>query len=85
MPWYQSRTARHALRLLGVALLALAWLAARTLRTRAIAGPISGDALAWLLAMASFVLATGGAALALLGNHLFDQIQVARQWSRYGP
>jgi len=85
MPWHRTRTANLALRLLGAALLVLAWLAARTLRARALAGPISEDALAWLLAAATFVSASGGAALAAMGNHLFDQVQIARRWSRYGP
>ena len=83
MPWYQTRTASPLLRLIGAALLALALLAARTLRARAIAGPIDGDPIAWLLALASFVLASGGATLTVMGRHLCDQVAFARRWSRY--
>lgn len=81
--WTPHRNVRLALRPIGVVLLALAYLAARTLRARALAGPIAGDPLAWLLAAASFVLMSGGATLAVIGHHLFDQVAFARRWSRY--
>jgi hypothetical protein len=71
------------LRAAGALLLALAYAAAAVLRARALAGPIMGDPLAWLLAAVSFVLASGGAALLVVGRHLFDHVEVARRWSRY--
>jgi len=83
--WSRTRTASLGLRLAGVLLLALAYAAARALRARAVAGPVAGDPLAWLLAAASFVSASGGTALAVMGHHLFDQVQIARRWSRYAP
>ena len=82
MPWFQTRIGSLTLRLGGVALLALAYAAAHGLRARAIAGPIMGDPLGWLLAAVSFLLGSIGAASLAMGRHLFDRIEVSRRWSR---
>jgi hypothetical protein len=71
------------LRFAGAVLLALSYVAAMALRARALGGPITGDPLAYLLAAVSFMLGSGGAALLVLGRHLFDHVEVARRWSRY--
>ena len=85
MKWHERKGAGPAIRLLGAILVALAYFAATALRRRALAGPpLDGDALAWLLAAASFLCASCGAAMALLGDHLFDPVMVARRWSRIG-
>ncbi|WP_294054935.1 hypothetical protein [Sphingomonas sp.] len=71
------------LRLAGVALLVLAWLTAVTLRARVLAVPAERDGLAYFLAAATFLSASGGTLLATLGRHVFDRVEVARRWSRY--
>jgi hypothetical protein len=80
MPWYEKNGASLALRLAGVALLGLAWFAASLLRSRALAGPVEGDPVAFLLAGATFVCGSGGALLGLLGRHIFDRVEVSRRW-----
>jgi hypothetical protein len=82
MNWHERASAKVLLRLAGVALLALAWAMAEALRRRALAGPVTGDAPAYLLAALSFVGASAGAALVLMGGHLFDKIEIAARWGR---
>lgn len=70
------------LRVAGAAILVLAWLAASALRSRAMAGAPGRDALAWLLACATFLCGSVGSGLAMLGPHIFDRIEVSRRWRR---
>jgi hypothetical protein len=82
MNWHEKAGANVLLRLAGVALLALAWAVGEALHRRALAGPVNGDVLAYLLAALTFVCATAGAALAVMGSHIFDQIEIAARWGR---
>jgi hypothetical protein len=82
MQWHERASARVLLRLAGVAFLALAWVTGEALRRRALAAPPTGDAIAYLWAALTFVCGSAGAAMATMGHHLFDQIEVAARWSR---
>ncbi len=82
--WYDGRYASLLLRLAGVGLLVFAWFAGYALFHRTALGSIDRDAIAFLLAALIFLLGSAGAALALLGRHLFDRVELARQWSRTG-
>ena len=82
MAWHQKTGAAILLRVAGVAILALAWLAASALRSRAVAGAPDRDALAWLLACATFLCGSAGCGLAVLGPHIFDRVEVSRRWRR---
>ncbi|WBY09139.1 hypothetical protein PIB19_07220 [Sphingomonas sp. 7/4-4] len=73
-----------SLRLGGLALLVLASLAARMLRTRATAGAIDYDATAWLLAAITFLCSSTGAAFLFTGPHLFAPVRIAKRWRRRG-
>jgi hypothetical protein len=82
MIWHERLSGKILLRLGGLGLLGLAWAVAHILRQRAMAGPLTGQPIAYLLAMLMFVFASAGAALAFVGSHLFDKIDVAARWSR---
>lgn len=69
------------LRLGGVALLALAYVAGRALRGYAVAGQVD-QAAAYLLAAILFVCASGGTVLLVLGPHLLDRVRIAQRWRR---
>ena len=82
MPWYERKSVGLLLRLGGIALLVLAFLAARMLRMQAIAGSIEADATAWLLAAIAFLCGSAGAAFLFVGPHLFDPVKIAKRWRR---
>jgi len=65
-------------------MLALAYAGARTLLAWGAAGRIEGSVVAFLLAMAAFLLFSAGITLAVLGAHLFDQVRISRRWRRTG-
>ena len=82
MAWHQKAGVNLLLRAAGTALLVVAYLCGAALRARALAGPLNKDALAYLLAAMTFLGWTGGFALLTLGNHIFDQIEIAQRWHR---
>lgn len=84
MAWYQKSGATWLLRLGGIGVLAIAWLAASALRARVggAVGALERDALAWLLAMTTFLCGTTGALLTVLGSHIFDRVRLSRRWRR---
>lgn len=84
MPGYERKPIGLLLRLGGLALLVLASLAARMLRTRATAGAIDYDATAWLLAATTFLCGSTGAAFLFNGLHLFAPVKLAKRWRRRG-
>ena len=84
MPRYERKPIGLFLRLGGLALLVLAFLAARMLRTRATAGAIDYDATAWLLAAITFLCGSTGAAFLFTGPHLFAPVRIAKRWRRRG-
>ena len=76
-------TWRHglALRLLGVGLCILAWRAIAYLMAMAGHGGRAG-LLGYALATTGFLFASLGSALAIMGEHLFDEVQVSARWRR---
>ncbi|HIV76998.1 hypothetical protein [Sphingomonas yabuuchiae] len=79
----RTMTWRHglALRLLGVGLCVLAWRAIAHLIVMAGHGGRAG-LLGYALATGGFLFASLGSALAILGEHLFDEVQVSARWRR---
>jgi len=82
MPWHEKTGANILLRIIGVGALALAYLAAMSLRSRAAAGSLDGDAFAYLLAAATFLCGSAGAVLTLLGTQIFDRVAISGRWRR---
>jgi hypothetical protein len=80
MPWHQRTGASLLLRIAGVGILALAYFAAAALHSRALAGALERDPLAYLLAAATFLCGSSGAGLVALGAHVFDRVEVAQRW-----
>ena len=73
-----------ALRVVGLLLLCLAALIGR----RLFAVPDSGakyDPIAYLLALIGMSSACAGAALTVLGRHLFDQVELPARWTIHEP
>ncbi|MDZ7281598.1 hypothetical protein KV697_03940 [Sphingomonas sanguinis] len=70
-----------ALRFLGVGLCVLAWRAIVHLIVTAGHGGRAG-LVGYALATAGFLCASLGSALAILGEHVFDEVQVSARWRR---
>lgn len=77
--WHRSRQADLGLRALGLMSWTMAYFAVRTLVAMRIS-PQSAGALAYGLATIGFLGASAGSALAFMGNHLFDEIEVSSRW-----
>ena len=84
MLWHQRRYVRVLLRPTGLMLLALATLIARHLFDAADPGA-SHRAGAYVLALLFMTSACAGAALAVLGPHLFDQVELPARWTIHVP
>jgi hypothetical protein len=79
--WHRSWKADIGLRLLGLVGCGVAWAALSHLF--AMRPPArSPGVFAYALAAIGFVSASAGAALTLLGHHLFDEIEVSSRWRR---
>lgn len=79
MAWYERKYAGAMLRLAGLVLLAIAMLIGRRLFLAA--DPAARvRATAYLLALAFMISGCAGAALAALGQHLFDQVELPARW-----
>jgi hypothetical protein len=68
-----------SIRASGLAMLGLAWACGHALWL------LRGDAPgvgAFLLALASFLTASFGSALLIVGPHLFDKVEVSERWAR---
>ena len=77
--WHRSRRADMGLRAAGVLLCCLSYAAfARLMAMRT--PPQTADAVAYLLAAIGFTAASIGSAMLLLGNHLFDKVEVSARW-----
>jgi len=80
MPFHERKYANLALRLAGLALLGIGGLIWRHLF--AAADPTARfRALPYLLALIAMVSSSAGAALALFGRHLFDQVELSARWT----
>ena len=83
MPWYEKKKADMLLRLAGLALLGLAFVIGRHLFGAA--DPRGKTTpLCYLLALVGMASASSGAALAVLGRHLFDQVALSARWTLRG-
>jgi drug/metabolite transporter (DMT)-like permease len=79
MAWHERKYAGAMLRLAGLMLLAFAGLIGRRLFLAA--DPTATvRATAYLFALIFMASACAGAALAVLGRHLFDQVELPARW-----
>jgi hypothetical protein len=84
MAWHDRKYADAGLRLVGLALLSVAVLVGRHL----FAAPNPQGkvtASAYLLALIGMASACAGAALAVLGRHLFDEVELSERWTIHVP
>lgn len=82
MERWRTRRADRTLRLMGLVLLAVAGVALRWL-TALHVPPQSAGLLAYGLGAVAYVGASSGAALVILGRHLFDEVAVSPRWRRH--
>jgi len=84
MLWHERKHVGLALRFAGFGLLAIAALIGR--RLFAVADP-QGKlcALSYLLALIGIMSFSAGSALALLGQHLFEQVELPSRWIIHDP
>lgn len=83
--WHRSRKADRGLRIAGVILCVLAYVAIS--RLVAIRPPGTRDpagTVAYCLAAVGFICGCAGGALTTVGNHLFDEIEVCPRWTHTG-
>lgn len=84
--WHRSWTADIALRALGLALCGVAYAAiTHLIAARPPAPPRSAGFVDYSLATIGFLTASAGTALALLGRHLFDDIEISARWQNTPP
>lgn len=77
--WHRSRRADLGLRALGLGFCAVAYFAIG--RLVALSHPQqAGSTIGFALAAVGFVCGSIGSALAMLGKHLFDDVQVSTRW-----
>jgi hypothetical protein len=84
MAWHDRKYADPALRLAGLGLLCVALLVGRHL----FAAPDPQGkvtASAYLLALIGVASACAGAAMAVLGRHLFDDVELSERWTIHVP
>lgn len=74
---------RMLLHLGGLLVLAIAWLSLRAMTD--VARPGNEPALAYLLASTTFLLASSGMALAVMGRRLFQKVIVSDRWLPHVP
>jgi len=77
--WHRSRRADVGLRATGLLLGSLSYVAFARLFALHPVSPSAGI-LAYGLAMIGFMAGSSGSALALLGHHLFDEVEVGTRW-----
>jgi hypothetical protein len=77
--WHRSRRADLGLRALGLLLCCLSAVALGRLAAMHVP-PQSAGAVAYGLAAAGAVAASGGGAMLFLGRHLFDEIELSARW-----
>jgi hypothetical protein len=82
--WHEETVAKLGLRAAGLVLLAFAYWAGTALFHR-FAGSLVHPPLEYLLALVTFVCASVGSAMTIMGHHLFDQVEVSSRWVRLPP
>ena len=84
MMWHERKYVGLALRFAGLGLLAIGALVGR--RLFAVADPRGKlYAFSYLLALISIISVSAGSALALLGQHLFEQVELPSRWIIHDP
>lgn len=79
--WHRTWQADIGLRILGLACCGVAYVALTHLVAVAHPAPHHhAGPLAHLIAAIGFLAASAGSALALLGKHLFDRIEISARW-----
>lgn len=79
--WRRSRMADVELRAIGLLLCAVAYLAiSRLMALQPHLPKQSVDTECFVLAAVGFLSATAGSAMAWLGTHLFDQVEISARW-----
>jgi len=69
-----------SIRVSGLAVLGLSWTCGHALWL--LHGERSPGVAAFLLALATFLSASAGSAMLILGPHLFDKVEVSERWAR---
>jgi hypothetical protein len=69
-----------AIRMGGIATLAISWLAGRELWR--LHDGHDASALCFLLALVTFLAGCAGSAMLVVGPHLLDKVEVSRRWAR---
>jgi hypothetical protein len=82
--WHEEVVAKLGLRAAGLVLLAIAYWTGTALFDR-FAGSLVHPPLEYLLAVVTFVCASAGSAMTVMGHHLFDQVEVSSRWARRAP
>jgi hypothetical protein len=82
--WHERTIAKLGLRAAGLVLLAIAYWAGSALYRR-FAGSLAHPPLEYLLASVTIVCTSGGAAMTVMGHHLFDQVEVSSRWAKRPP
>lgn len=82
--WHRTRRADLGLRVVGLCLIGLAYLAIAGLVGLHVP-PKSASPLAFGLAAAGFLCGSMGGALTMLGNHLSDEIEISARWAQRAP
>ena len=80
MAWWKRKHAGSGLRLAGILLLVVAGLIAHRLFVTP-DPQAKHEPIAYLLALVGMASASSGAALAVLGPHLFDQVDLPARWT----
>lgn len=81
LAWHRSTTADIGLRAVGLLLCAVAYLAISHLIALQPSLPRQAvDAECFVLAATGFLSATVGSAIACLGHHVFDQVEISARW-----
>lgn len=83
--WHQNWRTDIGLRLSGVALWGLSWLATRKLILLLPEPSASPGTGAFALAAAAFLCASLGGILLTLGDHIFDRIEIDERWRALPP
>jgi hypothetical protein len=84
MPWWKRKYGDLALRLAGLLLLCLAALIGRCLFAAPDAAA-KDEPVAYLLGLIGMSSMSAGAALMVLGRHLFDQVNLPPRWRIHNP
>ncbi len=79
--WYETRWAGWVIRIIGLGTILLAWIIGQMLTQMVRSHALNQTSLMEiLLGMLVFLWTSGGMGLTLLGEHLFDQVEISERW-----